>query len=57
MKKDKLINLRVSESKHAEYVKVAESKGMTLSKLVRELLERELINSGSNKNKYKQCRK
>lgn len=42
MKKDKLINLRISSEKHAEYMKLANSKGINLSDLIRKLLDREL---------------
>lgn len=47
MKKDKLINLRVSEAKHTEYVKVAEAKGMKLSELIRSLLDKEVKKNGN----------
>lgn len=46
MKKDKLINLRVSEKRHLEYMKLAETKGIKLSELIRELLEKEVSKNG-----------
>lgn len=50
MKKDKLINLRVSEAKHSDYVKLAEGKGIKLSELIRILLEKEMQGNGNSKN-------
>lgn len=47
MKKDKLINLRVSEKRHSEYMKIAEAKGLKLSELIRTLLEKEITKNGS----------
>ena len=47
MKKDKLINLRVSSEKHKLYVKFAESKGMKLSDLIRVLIEKEMVTNGN----------
>lgn len=47
MKKDKLINLRIETSKHNEFMKLAEAKGIKLSELIRELLEKELNENGN----------
>lgn len=47
MKKGKLINLRVSEEKHSEYVKVAKAKGINLSELIRILLDMEVEKNGN----------
>lgn len=50
MKKNKLINLRISEEEHSKYVKLAKNKKIDLSKLIRDLLEKELIQNGYCKN-------
>lgn len=46
--KRKLINLRIKEEKHNQYMQLAKKKGMTLSKLIRQLLEEELTNDTKN---------
>ena len=46
MKKNKLINLRISEEEHIKYGKLAKNKELDLSKLIRNLLEKELAKNG-----------
>lgn len=41
MKKNKLINLRVSEDSYAKYMDLAKAKGIKLSELIRQLLDME----------------
>lgn len=53
MKKTKLINLRVSEDMHKKYMEVADIKGIDLSKLIRQLLNKEVLENDNNKNKHK----
>lgn len=50
MKKDKLINLRVSEDSYTKYMDLAKAKDIKLSKLIRHLLDKELKKNGCNKN-------
>lgn len=50
MKKDKLINLRVSEESYSKYMHLAKEKDVKLSQLIRCLLEKELKQHGYSKN-------